>query len=58
MELDTYLHEYRHYHQSIGAPGCLCVVCIQLVVVVNKLNLETEELQENNIIQWMKYSVL
>lgn len=36
-----YLHEYGYYDQSVGALSSFCVVCVQLVVVVDELNLDT-----------------
>lgn len=38
----TYLHEYGYYDQSIGAFSSFCVVCVQLMIVVDQLNLESE----------------
>lgn len=40
---ETYLHEYGHYDQSIGAFSSFCVICVQLVIVVDQLNLEHTE---------------
>lgn len=40
MQKETYLHKYGHYDQSIGAFSSFCVVCVQLVIVVDQLNLE------------------
>lgn len=40
---ETYLHEYRHYDQSIRAFSSFCIICIQLVIVVDQLNLEHTE---------------
>lgn len=37
-----YLHEYGYYHQSIGAFSSFCVVCVQLMIVVDQLDLESE----------------
>lgn len=39
----TYLHEYGHYDQSIGAFSSFCVICVQLVIIVDQLNLEHTE---------------
>lgn len=40
---ETYLHEYGHYDQSIGAFSSFCVICIQLMIIVDQLNLEHTE---------------
>lgn len=39
----VYLHEYRHYDQSIGAFCSFCIICVQLMIVVDQLNLEHKE---------------
>ena len=39
----THLHEYGHCDQSVGALGCLCVVGIKLMIVVDQLNLEDRQ---------------
>lgn len=39
----TYLHEYGHYDQSVGAFRSFRVIRIQLMIVVNQLNLENTE---------------
>lgn len=40
---ETYLHEYGHYDQSIGAFSSFCIICVQLMIVVDQLNLEHTE---------------
>lgn len=40
---EAYLHEYGHYDQSVGAFSSFRVICIQLVIVVDQLNLEHKE---------------
>lgn len=44
---ETYFHEYGHDDQSIGAFCSFCIICVQLMIVVDQLNLEhTEALEE------------
>lgn len=40
---ETYLHEYGHYDQSIGAFSSFCIICVELMIVVDQLNLEHTE---------------
>lgn len=42
-ENGTYLHEYRDYDQAVRAFSSFCVVCVQLVIVVDQLNLELKK---------------
>lgn len=55
---ETYLHEYRHYDQTIGAFSSFCVVCVQLMIVVDQLNLEHTErtsiVIEADLYSWCK----
>lgn len=55
---ETYLHEYGHYDQSIGAFSSFCIICVQLMIVVDQLNLEHTEtyrelLEENNTLMFL-----
>lgn len=40
---ETHLHEYGHYDQSIGAFSSFCVICVQLMIVVDQLNLKMKK---------------
>lgn len=40
---ETYLHEYGQDDQSIGAFRSFCIICVQLMIVVDQLNLEHTE---------------
>lgn len=36
----TYLHKYGHYDQSVRAFSSFCIICVQLMIVVDQLHLE------------------